>query len=106
MRVPHSGECAAGCDTPCAWAPPPGVKNLLEEEAIVVGGTNHSHAEADLQQAIAAGAASAMFQACATLVLRQNVHATTLMPSGPLFGHAQYMMHTLVVLPVLCCVTC
>jgi len=32
-----------------------GVKNLLEDEAVVVGGSNHSHATADLYDAIAAG---------------------------------------------------
>lgn len=35
--------------------PPAGVKNLLEEEAVVVGGSNHSHATQDLYDAIAAG---------------------------------------------------
>ncbi len=29
--------------------------NLLEDEAVVVGGSNHSHATADLYDAIAAG---------------------------------------------------
>ena len=29
--------------------------NLLDDEAVTVGGTNHSHATADLQDAIAAG---------------------------------------------------
>lgn len=32
-----------------------GVKNLLEDEAVVVGGSNHSHATQDLYDAIAAG---------------------------------------------------
>lgn len=32
-----------------------GVKNLLEEEAIQVGGSNHSHATQDLYDSIAAG---------------------------------------------------
>ena len=32
-----------------------GVKNLLEDEAITVGGSNHSHATQDLYDAIAAG---------------------------------------------------
>ena len=31
------------------------MKNLLEDEAVVVGGSNHSHATADLYDAIAAG---------------------------------------------------
>ncbi|KIY96954.1 catalase [Monoraphidium neglectum] len=37
------------------WKPKCGVKNLLEDEAVVVGGTNHSHATQDLYDAIAAG---------------------------------------------------
>ncbi|KAL8135767.1 catalase-like [Apium graveolens] len=37
------------------WRPTCGVKNLLEEEAIRVGGTNHSHATQDLYDSIAAG---------------------------------------------------
>ncbi|XP_057974419.1 catalase isozyme 2-like [Malania oleifera] len=37
------------------WKPTCGVKNLLEEEAIRVGGTNHSHATQDLYESIAAG---------------------------------------------------
>ena len=32
-----------------------GVKNLLEDEAVAVGGSNHSHATADLYDAIAKG---------------------------------------------------
>lgn len=32
-----------------------GVENLLEDEAVVVGGSNHSHATQDLYDAIAAG---------------------------------------------------
>lgn len=32
-----------------------GVKNLLEDEAVVVGGSNHSHATQDLYDSIAAG---------------------------------------------------
>jgi len=32
-----------------------GVKNLLEDEAITVGGSNHSHATQDLYDAISAG---------------------------------------------------
>ena len=32
-----------------------GVKNLLEDEAITVGGSNHSHATQDLYDSIAAG---------------------------------------------------
>ena len=31
------------------------MKNLLEDEAITVGGSNHSHATQDLYDAIAAG---------------------------------------------------
>ena len=34
---------------------PTGVKNLLEEEAIRVGGSNHSHATQDLYDSIAKG---------------------------------------------------
>ena len=37
-------------ETSCA-----GVKNLLEDEAITVGGSNHSHATQDLYDAIGAG---------------------------------------------------
>jgi catalase len=37
------------------WKPTCGVKNLLEEEAIIVGGTNHSHATKDLIESIEAG---------------------------------------------------
>jgi catalase len=37
------------------WKPKCGVKNLLEPEAVTVGGTNHSHATQDLYDAIAAG---------------------------------------------------
>nr|QXE96797.1 catalase [Caragana microphylla] len=37
------------------WKPTCGVKCLLEEEAIRVGGTNHSHATQDLYDSIAAG---------------------------------------------------
>lgn len=37
------------------WKPTCGVKCLLEDEAVVVGGSNHSHATKDLYDAIAAG---------------------------------------------------
>lgn len=37
------------------WRPTLGVKCLLEDEAIRIGGTNHSHATKDLYDAIAAG---------------------------------------------------
>ena len=37
------------------WKPTCGVKSLLEEEAIRVGGTNHSHATQDLYESIANG---------------------------------------------------
>ncbi|CAK0787184.1 catalase A [Coccomyxa viridis] len=37
------------------WQPALGVKNLLEDEAITVGGSNHSHATQDLYDAISAG---------------------------------------------------
>lgn len=37
------------------WKPTCGVKSLLEEEAIRVGGSNHSHATQDLYDSIAAG---------------------------------------------------
>jgi len=37
------------------WKPTCGVKNLLDEEAEIVGGKNHSHATQDLYDNIAAG---------------------------------------------------
>ncbi|MQJ93327.1 catalase, partial [Escherichia coli] len=37
------------------WKPTCGVKCLLEEEAIRIGGENHSHATQDLYESIAAG---------------------------------------------------
>ncbi|GFH25407.1 catalase [Haematococcus lacustris] len=37
------------------WIPKAGTHSLLDEEAVVVGGTNHSHATKDLYDAIAAG---------------------------------------------------
>ncbi|KAF4388534.1 hypothetical protein CsatB_007972 [Cannabis sativa] len=37
------------------WKPTCGVKSMLEEEAIRVGGTNHSHATQDLYESIASG---------------------------------------------------
>jgi catalase len=37
------------------WKPTCGVKNLLEDEAIMVGGANHSHATQDLTDSIASG---------------------------------------------------
>eukprot|EP00877_Chromochloris_zofingiensis_P011194 jgi/Chrzof1/6328/Cz18g04130.t1 len=37
------------------WKPKCGVKCLLEDQAVVVGGTNHSHATKDLYDSIAAG---------------------------------------------------
>jgi catalase len=37
------------------WKPACGVKCLLEEEAVRVGGSNHSHATQDLYEAIGAG---------------------------------------------------
>jgi catalase len=37
------------------WKPTCGVKNLLEDEAVVVGGSNHSHATQDLYDAIGSG---------------------------------------------------
>jgi catalase len=37
------------------WKPSCGVKCLLEDEAVTVGGSNHSHATQDLYEAIAAG---------------------------------------------------
>jgi catalase len=47
----------AGKETYCKfhWKPTCGVKNLLDDEAIIVGGTNHSHASQDLYDNIAAG---------------------------------------------------
>ncbi|GAB4823505.1 hypothetical protein N2152v2_010551 [Parachlorella kessleri] len=46
-----------GKETYCKfhWKPKCGVKFLLEDEAVVVGGTNHSHATQDLFDAIARG---------------------------------------------------
>lgn len=46
MSVGKAEECAPT---------PAGVKNLLEDEAVVVGGSNHSHATQDLYDSIAAG---------------------------------------------------
>eukprot|EP00850_Spirogloea_muscicola_P013078 SM000087S23360 [mRNA] locus=s87:209533:213343:- [translate_table: standard] len=37
------------------WLPTCGVKNLLDDEAVIVGGNNHSHATKDLYDSIAAG---------------------------------------------------
>lgn len=37
------------------WKPTCGVKSLLEEEAVMVGGANHSHATKDLYDSIASG---------------------------------------------------
>ncbi|KAG6400195.1 hypothetical protein SASPL_137020 [Salvia splendens] len=37
------------------WKPTCGVKSLLEDEAVKIGGTNHSHATQDLYDSIAAG---------------------------------------------------
>lgn len=37
------------------WKPTCGVKSLLEEEAVMVGGSNHSHATQDLYDTIASG---------------------------------------------------
>jgi catalase len=37
------------------WKPTCGVKCLLEDEAVVIGGKNHSHATQDLYESIAAG---------------------------------------------------
>lgn len=37
------------------WKPKCGVKSLLDDEAVIVGGKNHSHATKDLYDAIAAG---------------------------------------------------
>mmetsp|Transcript_3164 Transcript_3164/g.6927 ORF Transcript_3164/g.6927 Transcript_3164/m.6927 type:complete len:493 (+) Transcript_3164:169-1647(+) len=37
------------------WVPKLGTHSLLDDEAVVVGGTNHSHATKDLYDAIAAG---------------------------------------------------
>lgn len=37
------------------WKPTCGVKNLLDDEAVLVGGANHSHATQDLYDSIAAG---------------------------------------------------
>ena len=37
------------------WKPTSGVKCLLEEEAIMFGGSNHSHATKDLYDSIEAG---------------------------------------------------
>jgi catalase len=37
------------------WRPTCGVRSLLDDEAVTVGGANHSHATKDLYDAIAAG---------------------------------------------------
>ena len=37
------------------WIPKCGVESLMDEEAVIVGGTNHSHATKDLYDAIEAG---------------------------------------------------
>lgn len=37
------------------WKTKQGEENLLDDEAVTVGGSNHSHATADLQDSIAAG---------------------------------------------------
>ncbi|XP_038884399.1 catalase isozyme 3 [Benincasa hispida] len=37
------------------WKPTCGVKSMLEDEAVRIGGTNHSHATQDLYESIAAG---------------------------------------------------
>ncbi|ERM96130.1 hypothetical protein AMTRI_Chr09g34060 [Amborella trichopoda] len=37
------------------WKPTCGVKSLYDDEAVIVGGTNHSHATKDLYDSIAAG---------------------------------------------------
>ncbi|KAF5837428.1 catalase [Dunaliella salina] len=37
------------------WKPKQGEHNLLDDEAVIVGGSNHSHATKDLYEAIAAG---------------------------------------------------
>lgn len=46
-----------GRETYCKfhWKPTCGLKFLLDEEAVIVGGTNHSHATKDLNDAIASG---------------------------------------------------
>lgn len=46
-----------GKETYCKfhWKPTCGLKFLLDEEAVVVGGTNHSHATKDLYDAVASG---------------------------------------------------
>lgn len=37
------------------WVPKQGIQSLLDDEAVIVGGTNHSHATKDLYDSIAAG---------------------------------------------------
>lgn len=37
------------------WLPKQGTQNLMDDEAVVVGGTNHSHATKDLYEAVANG---------------------------------------------------
>ncbi|KAK1322353.1 Catalase-3 [Acorus calamus] len=37
------------------WKPTCGIKCLMDDEAVIVGGTNHSHATKDLYESIAAG---------------------------------------------------
>ena len=46
-----------GRETYCKfhWKPTCGLKFLLDEEAVIVGGSNHSHATKDLTDAIASG---------------------------------------------------
>lgn len=47
----------AGRETFCKfhWVPKAGIESLLDGDAVVVGGTNHSHATKDLYDSIAAG---------------------------------------------------
>jgi len=45
------------------WIPKAGIKNLMDDEAVTVGGTEHSHATADLYDQIASGG-TAEWQLC------------------------------------------
>jgi Catalase len=65
-RIGRAVQCVYNRHVICTLAPffklpdvsccfPSGEHNLLDDEAVTVGGSNHSHATADLQEAIAAG---------------------------------------------------
>lgn len=58
-RAPAAGREGPRAASPHALPPPrfvpSGIESLLDEQAVVVGGTNHSHATKDLYDAISAG---------------------------------------------------